>query len=296
MIATGRIGTVRSIIGYFSYFNRDRKNIRNILAYGGGALMDIGCYLIYVSRLIFAAEPHAFAVSSNLIGRPEPTLLSSAMLDFPTGQSVFTCSTQVVPYQRVQILGTERRIEVEIPFNAPPDKPCRIFVDDGSDFSGRSAEILKFDVCNQYTIQGDLFSRSIRDGAELSVLLGRLDSKHGRDRSRPSVSQIATSGKSSSDLLGRFARSNPNRSLLLVGFETGIEDPLDLRAPGEVRLILLTGQNRLHEPLDTSWEPGAAVTSFQTPLSRSLPTLIRYPLVVRSESISTEPLVPEILR
>ena len=71
----------------------------------------------------------------------------------------------------MQILGTERRIEVEIPFNAPPDKPCRIFVDDGSDFSGRSAEILKFDVCNQYTIKGDLFSRSIREGTELSVSL-----------------------------------------------------------------------------------------------------------------------------
>ena len=92
-------------------------------------------------------------------------------LTFPAGQSVFTCSTQVVPHQRVQILGTERRIEVEIPFNAPPSKPCRIFVDDGSDFSGRSAELLKFDVCDQYTLQGDLFSRSVREGAELAVPL-----------------------------------------------------------------------------------------------------------------------------
>jgi predicted dehydrogenase len=170
-IGTGRIGAVRSIIGYFSYFNRDPKNIRNILAYGGGALMDIGCYLIYVSRLAFAAEPTRVCGLVEFDRASGTDVLSSAMLDFPAGQSVFTCSTQVVAYQRVQILGTERRIEVEIPFNAPPDKPCRIFVDDGSDLSGSSAEILKFEVCNQYTIQGDLFSRSIREGAELSVSL-----------------------------------------------------------------------------------------------------------------------------
>lgn len=171
LIAAGRIGAVRSIIGYFSYFNRDAKNIRNILAYGGGALMDIGCYLIYTSRSAFAAEPTRVCGLIEFDRDTGTDVLSSAMLDFPTGQSVFTCSTQVVPYQRVQILGTERRIEVEIPFNAPPDKPCRIFVDDGSDFSGRSAEILKLAVCNQYTIQGDSFSRSIREGTEPPVSL-----------------------------------------------------------------------------------------------------------------------------
>jgi predicted dehydrogenase len=171
LIAAGQIGAVRSIIGYFSYFNRDPKNIRNILAYGGGSLMDIGCYLIFVSRLAFAAEPTRVCSLIEFDPEAGTDVLSSAMLDFPAGQSVFTCSTQVVPYQRVQILGTKKRIEVEIPFNAPPDKPCRIFVDDGADFSGRSAEILQFDVCDQYTIQGDLFSRSIREGAELSVPL-----------------------------------------------------------------------------------------------------------------------------
>jgi len=98
-------------------------------------------------------------------------ILTSAMLDFPSGQSVFTCGTQVVPFQRVNILGTEKRIEIEIPFNAPPDQPCRIFVDDGADLSGDKAEILKFDICDQYTIQGDEFSKSIREGTEPAVPL-----------------------------------------------------------------------------------------------------------------------------
>ena len=171
LIAAGRIGTVRSVMGYFSYNNRDPQNIRNISEYGGGGLMDIGCYLIYTSRLAFGEEPGRVCGLVQYDPDTRTDVMASAMLDFPSGPSVFTCSTQVVPYQRVQILGTERRIEIEVPFNAPPDQPCRIFIDDGADPSGRGAEILEFEVCDQYTIQGDIFSTSIRQGTELPVPL-----------------------------------------------------------------------------------------------------------------------------
>ena len=171
LIEAGRIGKVRSIAGCFSYDNRDPKNIRNIPKYGGGGLMDIGCYLIFTSRFIFGEEPtKVFGVIEE---DPElrTDVLSSGVLHFPSGHSVFTCSTQVVPYQKVQIFGTTGRIEIEIPFNAPPDKPCRIYIDDGADPSGRSAEVIEFETADQYTIQGDLFSRSIREGAKLPVPL-----------------------------------------------------------------------------------------------------------------------------
>jgi predicted dehydrogenase len=171
LVQSGKIGDLRSISGYFSYFNRDPKNIRNILEYGGGAVMDIGCYLIYTARLIFGEEPTRVLGIVEKDPEMQTDILTSGILHFPSGQSIFTCSTQVAPYQRVQIIGTEGRIEVEIPFNAPPDKPCRIFLDDGKDLSGRSAEIIEFEVCDQYTIQGDLFSKSIREGTELAVPL-----------------------------------------------------------------------------------------------------------------------------
>jgi predicted dehydrogenase len=171
LVKSGKIGDLRSISGYFSYFNRDPKNIRNILEYGGGAVMDIGCYLIYTARLIFGEEPTRVLGIVEKDPEMQTDILTSGILHFPSGQSIFTCSTQVAPYQRVQIIGTEGRIEVEIPFNAPPDKPCRIFLDDGKDLSGRSAEIIEFEVCDQYTIQGDLFSKSIREGTELAVPL-----------------------------------------------------------------------------------------------------------------------------
>lgn len=171
LIRAGEIGAVRSFLGYFSYFNLDPKNIRNILDYGGGALMDIGCYLIFTSRLVFGEEPTRVLAVIEQDPDMRTDMLTSAILQFPSGQSAFTCSTQVAPYQRVQIIGTKGRIEIEIPFNAPPDKPCRIFKDDGRDISGRSAEILDFDVCDQYTIQGDLFSRCVREGTDLPVPL-----------------------------------------------------------------------------------------------------------------------------
>jgi predicted dehydrogenase len=159
---SGKIGEVRVVSGYFSYFNRDPKNVRNIAAIGGGGIMDIGCYPITLSRMIFAQEPtdvHAF-----LDRDPEfhTDRLASVILQYPQGQASFTCSTQMVPYQRMHIFGTTGHIEIEIPFNAPPDKPTRIFV---------NGEVEEFPVCDQYTIQGELFSRAILEDTEVPVPL-----------------------------------------------------------------------------------------------------------------------------
>jgi len=171
LIRDGRIGPVRSITSYFSYNNQDPKNIRNIRKIGGGGLMDIGCYLIFCSRLIFGSEPRRVVSLIEEHPATQTDILTSALLDFEEGQSIFTCSTRVTPYQRVQIIGTTGRIEVQIPFNAPPDKPCRIFIDDGSDLGGAAIEMIEFGTVDQYTIQGDLFSQAVRGEAELVLPL-----------------------------------------------------------------------------------------------------------------------------
>ncbi len=172
LVRAGQIGELRAAMGFFSYYNLDPTNIRNVAAWGGGGLMDIGCYPINTSRFIFGEEPRRVLA---LIERdPEMGVdrLTSGILDFPSGQSVFTCSTQLVPYQRMQFFGTTGRIEIEIPFNAPPDQPCRIFVDDGSDLFGASIRTETFPVCDQYTIQGDLFSKAVRGEGEVPVPVG----------------------------------------------------------------------------------------------------------------------------
>ena len=166
-----RIGEIRSVVGFFSYFNTDPKNIRNQVQSGGGALLDIGCYLIQGARYGFGSEPKRVV---GLIDRDPQMLtdrLTSAMLDFDGGQAIFTCSTQLVPYQRIQFYGTKGRIEIEIPFNMPTDRPTRIFIDDGKDLFGGGLTTEEFETCDQYTAQGDDFSRAVLDGTDVPVSL-----------------------------------------------------------------------------------------------------------------------------
>jgi len=171
LVHGGRIGDLRAITGFFSYSNADPANIRNILAYGGGGVIDIGCYPIFTSRFIFGAEPRRVLGLVERDPQMKTDRLTSAILDFPAGHATFTCGTQLVPYQRVQIFGTLGRIEIEIPFNAPPDRPCRVLLDDGSDLFGSGIEIQEIPVCDQYTIQGDLFARAVQEGSEVPVPL-----------------------------------------------------------------------------------------------------------------------------
>jgi predicted dehydrogenase len=171
LLNQGRIGELRSVVGFFSYFNVDPSNIRNQVEAGGGALMDIGCYLIHASRYAFAQEPTRVVAHIDRDPEMRTDRLTSALLDFPAGQAIFTCSTQLVPYQRVHFFGTRGRIEIEIPFNAPLDRPTRLFVDDGTDLFGGGSTTETFPVCNQYTLQGDAFSKAVLENTEVPVPL-----------------------------------------------------------------------------------------------------------------------------
>lgn len=166
LVRSEAIGELRAIIGSFSYFNRDPANIRNIRDWGGGALMDIGCYPVQISRFLFEREPHRVIGAFERDPEMHVDRLVSGMLDFGSGHSVFTCSTQMAAYQRVQILGSTGRIEVEIPYNAPPDQPARIFVEEGKE---RRTE--EFPICDQYTLQGDAFSQAIRGAGDVPTPL-----------------------------------------------------------------------------------------------------------------------------
>jgi len=161
LVRDGAIGRLRAIQTVFCYYNADPHDVRNNPETGGGGLMDIGCYPISLSRFIFDAEPARVSGIVELDSDFGVDRLASAMLDFGNGLSTFTCSTQLSPWQRVNIFGDQGRIEIEIPFNAPPDRPCRLWVQHAD---GEIEEIV-FDVCDQYTIQAELFARAIIDGA-----------------------------------------------------------------------------------------------------------------------------------
>jgi len=171
LIREGAIGELRAVQAAFSYFNDDAGNIRNQTETGGGALYDIGVYPIVTARYLFGAEPRRVL---GLIER-DPAFgtdrLTTGVLDFEAGQASFVCSTQMAPYQRVQAFGTRGRIEIEIPFNAPPDWPCRLYVDNGAALDGSSARTETFETCDQYRLQGGAFARWVRDGAAVEFPL-----------------------------------------------------------------------------------------------------------------------------
>lgn len=171
LVRSGAIGELRSITSHFSYFNSDPQNIRNIREIGGGALMDIGCYPVTMSRFLFGREPSRVAAIIDRDPDMRTDRLTSALMDFAPGQVTFTCSTQLVPAQGMQIFGTNGRIEIEIPYNIPPAEPSRILIDDGSALGGRNARREEFPACDQYTVQGDLFSQAIQENTEVPVPL-----------------------------------------------------------------------------------------------------------------------------
>jgi predicted dehydrogenase len=152
LVRSGRIGELRAAICSFGYFRPEAENIRNIRAYGGGGLMDVGCYPIKMSRMMFGEEP--VRIVGTLVRDPQfgTDILTSAVLEFPSGHCIFTCSTQIVPNQSMTFLGTKGRIDLEIPFNPVPGESSRIRVD---------SEVEEFPACDQYTIQGDEFSKAV---------------------------------------------------------------------------------------------------------------------------------------
>ncbi len=166
LVKEGAIGELKSIQSFFSYFNVDPENVRNMADIGGGGLMDIGCYCISLSRFIFDREPDRVSAIIEYDPVFKTDRMASGMLDFGLGTSSFTCSTQLTPYQRVNIFGTEGRIEIEIPFNAPSDRQTRIWHQKGD-----YLEEITFEICDQYKIQGDLFSEAILNDIEVPTPL-----------------------------------------------------------------------------------------------------------------------------
>ena len=172
IVRSGEIGALRAMNCVFCYNNRDPHNIRNMPEAGGGALMDIGCYPIHCSRWIFGEETtrvSGFIERDPVFGTDR---LISALLDFPSGHAAFTCSTQLAPYQRMIFFGDQGRIEIEIPVNAPPDQATRIQIHTVStSLSPAGARTETFPVCDQYTLQGDAFSKAIQGLCDVPVPL-----------------------------------------------------------------------------------------------------------------------------
>jgi predicted dehydrogenase len=170
LVDGGDIGRLCAIQSWFSYYNDDAKNIRNIAEYGGGALMDVGCYPVNVSRMLFASEPKRVHASVRRHPQYGTDMMTTALLEFEGGDASFTCSTLTEPRQSVHIVGTKGRIDVEIPFNIPPDLPTRVhLIAGGQPPVAPGVKTFTFEPADQYGIQADLFAAAVLEGKDVPV-------------------------------------------------------------------------------------------------------------------------------
>ena len=171
LLRAGRVGELRVVQGFFSYYNVDPANVRNKVEIGGGGLMDIGCYMVLAGRFGFEQEPERVVASIDRDPVTKIDRLTSAMMEFAGGQATFTCSTQLVPFQRLEFLGTKGRIELEVPVNAAPEREARLNIDSGEDLYGGGLTTKTFPLCDQYGLEGDAFSRAILENAPVPMPL-----------------------------------------------------------------------------------------------------------------------------
>lgn len=156
LVSEGEIGALKTVNSFFSYYNDDPDNIRNKPDMGGGGLMDIGCYCISLSRFLFDQEPIDISGYWKIDPNFGTDYLTSGTLEFESGTATFSCATQTAPHQQVTIVGTQGRIVIEIPFNAPPDQTIRIWL-----FKNEQKKEITFLPANQYTLQAKAFSDAI---------------------------------------------------------------------------------------------------------------------------------------
>jgi predicted dehydrogenase len=165
LVASGRIGRLMAIQSWFGYYNDDPTNIRNIAAVGGGALMDVGCYCINLSRMLFESEPGRIEASITRDPDLGVDILTSALMEFGDGIATFTCSTRAEDDQRVHIYGDRGRISIGIPFNIPPDRPTHVYVAAGGDPPvAPNVETLTFETADPYGVEANAFAAAILDG------------------------------------------------------------------------------------------------------------------------------------
>ncbi len=189
MVNSGDLGELKVVSGFFSFFNKDAKDIRNRADCGGGGVYDIGCYPTVISRYLFGSNPLRVAAILEYDQQFKIDRLASVLMDFPTGQAMFTVGTQLTPYQMIQVFGTQKKLDIPWPFNTPNDRPVQIL----SHVNGiLDPDVVEetFDITDHYMLQGDAFSKSILDGVGFA---GSMENAMGNARTLDAIFRAAKS-------------------------------------------------------------------------------------------------------
>ncbi len=168
LVASGAIGDLVAVQSWFSFYNDDPANIRNVRAYGGGALYDVGCYCVNLSRMLFGSEPRRVEASIRRDPATGVDATTSGLLEFDGGSATFTCSIRAEPDQRVHVAGTRGRLTISIPFNIPADRPIDVLLTAGGDPPVAPAtEVRSFGPADAYALEVEAFAAAVLDGTPL---------------------------------------------------------------------------------------------------------------------------------
>ncbi len=169
--SAGKIGELRSIVSSFGYHLRQRENVRYRREMGGGTLLDVGFYPVSISRFCFGTEPARVLASLTTDRETGVDILAAAMLEFPTGHSIFSCGMQLSPSQQVALMGSKGRISFDVPWSPYTDRPTRLVIDRSEQLEEPMVESVAFEPCNQYTLLAEGFSQAARSGAKAPLPL-----------------------------------------------------------------------------------------------------------------------------
>lgn len=156
LVRAGSIGQVRNIHSHFAYNNRDADNIRNSIAMGGGALMDIGCYCISLARYIFAEEPLRVLGQITPYAGYEVDCFVTGIMEFADGNATFTASTKIESKQYVSINGEQGSIFIPVPFNPIADANTNLILK-----RNEQHEDILIVPSDHYRNMGDAFAQSV---------------------------------------------------------------------------------------------------------------------------------------
>jgi predicted dehydrogenase len=175
-IRAGRIGNVRLIRTSFCYHARKTEgNVRFSTELAGGALMDIGCYCLNLSRLIAGVEPEAAHATGTLHGSGVDQF-AAGTLAFPNGITAsFACGMNLQANNAAHICGDGGWIEVPIPWK-PPENGAQWMLDGqtppkqdgGGAKPGRQTHTVDAEV-PLFGLEADDFAAAVRDGAPVRV-------------------------------------------------------------------------------------------------------------------------------
>lgn len=160
MVRSDVIGKLKTIESGFTFFLGDKDDIRYKYQDGGGALMDLGCYCINITRLMAGRDPVAVQARATWASTGVDEQLV-AMLDFGDGLFAhFDCGFNQGPRQHCNISGTEGYLSIPQAFN-PGEKRSVIQEVKG----GQTVQVHPFDGVDEYALIADDFMDTISGGA-----------------------------------------------------------------------------------------------------------------------------------